>query len=315
MLMSLISAAQSFPLNSTSGLQPHDVTVEAVSYQGRKSVRIMPAAPAGSELIAAKNAEGGGIVVLQGTSFHNGTIEVDLAGKPRTGAGADARGFVGLAFRMSADPSRYECFYVRPTNGRADDQVRRNHATQYISMPEYDWSRLRREAPGRYESYVDLVPGEWTNENRSQQHGVSVAVRERLPAARAHSQRFETRGQPRFSSIGSVWEPKPTSVICGRNNSHNLRGLLFESGEITHRSLRAGGRSPTKCGFRRGTCCPSLGVITDQTCEVCKLRVSNPVSPFIRALVPPSAAPPPPAVPESSSPPAPQSSDKLRQPC
>ena len=162
MLMSLISAAQSFPLNSTSGLQPHDVTVEAVSYQGRKSVRIMPAAPAGSELIAAKNAEGGGIVVLQGTSFHNGTIEVDLAGKPRTGAGADARGFVGLAFRMSADPSRYECFYVRPTNGRADDQVRRNHATQYISMPEYDWSRLRREAPGRYESYVDLVPGEWT---------------------------------------------------------------------------------------------------------------------------------------------------------
>ncbi len=161
-LMSLISAAQSFPLNSTSGLQPHDVTVEAVSYQGRKSVRIMPAAPAGSELIAAKNAEGGGIVVLQGTSFHNGTIEVDLAGKPRTGAGADARGFVGLAFRMSADPSRYECFYVRPTNGRADDQVRRNHATQYISMPEYDWSRLRREAPGRYESYVDLVPGEWT---------------------------------------------------------------------------------------------------------------------------------------------------------
>jgi hypothetical protein len=31
-----------------------------------------------------------------------------------------------------------------------------------ISMPEYEWSRLRREAPGRYESYVDLVEGEWT---------------------------------------------------------------------------------------------------------------------------------------------------------
>jgi hypothetical protein len=27
--------------------------------------------------------------------------------------------------------------YIRPTNGRADDQVRRNHSTQYISMPEY----------------------------------------------------------------------------------------------------------------------------------------------------------------------------------
>lgn len=161
-LMSAISAAQKFSLDSTSGLQPHDVTVEAVSYQGRKAVRVTPAAPAGSELAAAKNGEGGGIVVLQGTSFHNGTIEVDLAGRPRTGAGADARGFVGLAFRVGADPSRYECFYVRPTNGRADDQVRRNHATQYISMPEYEWSKLRREAPGRYESYVDLVPGEWT---------------------------------------------------------------------------------------------------------------------------------------------------------
>jgi hypothetical protein len=29
-------------------------------------------------------------------------------------------------------------------------------------MPEYGWSRLRSETPGRYESYVDLVPGEWT---------------------------------------------------------------------------------------------------------------------------------------------------------
>lgn len=161
-LMPCVSAAQTFALDSTNGLQPHDVTVESASYQGRKSVRVMPAAPAGSELAAAKNGEGGGIVVIQGTSFHNGTIEADLAGKPRTGAEADARGFVGLAFRVSADASRYECSYVRPTNGRADDQVRRNHATQYISMPEYEWSRLRREAPGRYDSYVDLVPGEWT---------------------------------------------------------------------------------------------------------------------------------------------------------
>jgi hypothetical protein len=74
---------------------------------------------------------------------------------------SDARGFVGVAFRV-AEPSKYECVYIRPTNGRADDQLRRNHSTQYISMPEYEWSRLRKEAPGRYESYVDLVPGKWT---------------------------------------------------------------------------------------------------------------------------------------------------------
>lgn len=160
--MPCVSAAQTFELDSTKGLQPHAVTVEAVTYHGRKGVRVMPAAPADAELTAPKNGEGGGIVVLPGTSFHNGTIEVDLAGKPRAGAASDARGFVGVAFRVAADPSKYECVYIRPTNGRADEQVRRNHSTQYISMPEYEWSRLRREAPGQYESYADLVPGEWT---------------------------------------------------------------------------------------------------------------------------------------------------------
>jgi hypothetical protein len=162
LLMPCASAAQTFAFDSTKGLQPHDVTVEAVTYNGRKAVRVMPAAAADAELVAPKNGEGGGIVVLPGTSFHNGTIDVDIAGKPRPGATAEARGFVGVAFRVTADPSKYECVYIRLTNGRADEQVRRNHSTQYISMPEYEWSRLRREAPGRYESYVDLVPGEWT---------------------------------------------------------------------------------------------------------------------------------------------------------
>ncbi|MGA7925637.1 MAG: hypothetical protein WCA20_06540 [Candidatus Sulfotelmatobacter sp.] len=99
LLMPCASAAQTFELDSTKGLQPHDVTVEAVSYHGRKAARVMPAAAADAELLAPKNGEGGGIVVLSGTSFHNGTIEVDVAGKPRAGAASDARGFVGVAFR------------------------------------------------------------------------------------------------------------------------------------------------------------------------------------------------------------------------
>lgn len=156
------SVAQTFELDSTKGLQAHDVTVETVTYRGRTAVRVLPAAAADAELLAPKNAEGGGTVVLPGTSFHNGTIDVDLAGKPRAGAPSDARGFIGVAFRLAAEPSKYECFYIRPTNGRADDQVRRNHSTQYISVLEYEWSRLRKEAPGEYESYVDLAPGEWT---------------------------------------------------------------------------------------------------------------------------------------------------------
>ncbi len=35
-------AAQTFPLDSTIGLQPHKVTVEAVTYRNRKAVRVMP---------------------------------------------------------------------------------------------------------------------------------------------------------------------------------------------------------------------------------------------------------------------------------
>jgi len=162
LLMPWASAGQTFELDSAKGLQPHDVTAEAVTYHDRKAVRVMPAADADAESAGAKNGEGGGIVVLPGTSFHDGTIEVEVAGKPRAGAPPDARGFVGVAFRVAAEPSKYECVYIRPTNGRAGEQVRRNHSTQYISMPEFPWSRLRSESPGQYESYVDLVPGEWT---------------------------------------------------------------------------------------------------------------------------------------------------------
>jgi hypothetical protein len=157
-LVPSVRAAQNLALDSTKGLQPHDVTVEAATYRGRKAVKVVPAAAPGT-----KTAEGGGIAVLSGPEFHNGTIEVDVAGKPGAGAPAAARGFVGVAFRVAADASKYECFYIRPTNGRADDQLRRNHSTQYISFPEYQWPRLRSETPGQYESYVDLMPGEWTH--------------------------------------------------------------------------------------------------------------------------------------------------------
>jgi len=83
LLMPCSWAAQTFELDSTKGLQPHDVTVDAVTYQGRKAVKVMPAVDADKELGAAKNGEGGGISALPGTSFHNGTIEVDVDGKPR----------------------------------------------------------------------------------------------------------------------------------------------------------------------------------------------------------------------------------------
>ena len=95
--------------------------------------------------------------------FKDGTIQADIAGFPRPGTSPDERGFVGIAFRVQPHGSRYECFYLRPTNGRADDQVRRNHATLYVSEPDYPWYRLRKESPGVYESYADMEGGAWTS--------------------------------------------------------------------------------------------------------------------------------------------------------
>ena len=50
----------------------------------------------------------------------------------------------------------------QPSNGRAPEQLTRNHSAQYVSDPDFGWQRLRTETPGKYESYVDLEPGVWT---------------------------------------------------------------------------------------------------------------------------------------------------------
>ncbi len=143
------------PLDNPSEMQPRNVKTEQVTYRGRKALRATDAAPPGI-------ADGIQLVILNKTEFQDGMIEIELTGEPAANAGAGARGFVGVAFRVAPDAAKYECFYLRPTNGRADDQVRRNHSTQYISFPDFPWPRLRKEFPEKYESYVDLVPGEWT---------------------------------------------------------------------------------------------------------------------------------------------------------
>src|SRR4029453_15644014 len=123
--------------------------------QRSPAVRVTDTAPAGT-------GDEGRLAILKDTEFQSGTIEVELAGEVGPGAAGGARGFVGIAFRVAPDGSRFECIYPRPTNGRADDQVRRNHSVQYISVPGFPWPRLRREFPDQYETYVDLAPGEWT---------------------------------------------------------------------------------------------------------------------------------------------------------
>lgn len=66
--------------------------------------------------------------------MQDGAIEVSLSGDAVPDVPQDSRGFVGIAFRVAGDPPHYECFYLRPKNGRSEDQLRRNHSAQYISV-------------------------------------------------------------------------------------------------------------------------------------------------------------------------------------
>jgi hypothetical protein len=144
---------RSAPLGAqSSDLEAHNVSIGQTRYNGRDAVKVVAAGTAGNAT---------SYVVVKDVQFRDGTIEVDLAGQPAAGASSGARGFIGMAFRLQPD-GRYEYVYLRPTNGRADDQVRRNHSTQYSSFPDFDFARSRQEAPEKYESYVDLQPGVWT---------------------------------------------------------------------------------------------------------------------------------------------------------
>jgi hypothetical protein len=151
----LAQSAESIRFDSVNKLElPENLKADIVTYRGRAALRIVNIGTEDSDY-------GGGLAIVRGTRFQDGTIEVTLSGDTAADAPPALRGFVGIAFRVK-DRSHCELFYIRPKNGRSQDQLQRNHSAQYMSLPGFPWDRLRREAPGKYESYVDLAPGDWT---------------------------------------------------------------------------------------------------------------------------------------------------------
>ncbi|MGC4038796.1 MAG: DUF1080 domain-containing protein [Chitinophagaceae bacterium] len=151
---SVILFAQEIRFENYS-LDPVQVTMSVTTIDGKKAVRV-------SRDTATKGADIPTYVRLKNTDdFSNGTIEIMLLSRLLPTADPSARGFIGLAFRINKDNSKFESIYLRPTNGRADDQLRRNHSTQYFSYPDYPFDRLRKESEGKYESYADMGLNEW----------------------------------------------------------------------------------------------------------------------------------------------------------
>lgn len=107
--------------------------------------------------VRLSDASGNGVAWIEGTDFRGGTIEVDIRGQESLG-----QNFVGVAFHRKSDDS-YEAVYLRPFNFRAADPARKQHAVQYISLPGFDWPRLREDFPEQFENPVDssLDPTGW----------------------------------------------------------------------------------------------------------------------------------------------------------
>ncbi|WP_286770045.1 hypothetical protein [Sphingobacterium sp. 40-24] len=98
---------------------------------------------------------------LKGVDFENGIIEVKVLSRLLESAPDFARGFIGVAFHINDSNTNFQSIYIRPTNGRAENQFRRNHSVQYFSYPDYKFDRLRKEFPETYETYADIGLDEW----------------------------------------------------------------------------------------------------------------------------------------------------------
>jgi hypothetical protein len=152
-----------YPLESLEGLRLVNAKAEPATLEGKKGLRVIETQEAQSpQSSGAQRVTGESLVVVEGVEFGDGVIEAEIAGVPAPGAPETARGFVGIVFRLQSDMKTFETIYLRPTNGRAEDQERRNHSVQYAAGPDWPFSRTRKEAPGKYETYVDLVPNSWT---------------------------------------------------------------------------------------------------------------------------------------------------------
>ena len=115
-------------------------TIEQINENGKKGVRL-------------NEVPGNGLMILKGSNFSNGTVDIDIKGSNKF-----QQSFVGFAFHGQGLKT-YDAVYFRPFNFKNEDAARRSHAVQYISMPDYDWEKLRTEFPGKYENKIDPAPG------------------------------------------------------------------------------------------------------------------------------------------------------------
>lgn len=136
--------AQKINLNKKT-LQPNQVYMTFEKLDGKEVVKVVKDS-------MVKPFDEPTFVRIKDLNFINGNIEVKVLSRLIKNAPIFARGFIGLAFRINDKNTKYESIYIRPTNGRAEDQVRRNHSVQYYAYPDFKFDKLRQVSPEKYES-------------------------------------------------------------------------------------------------------------------------------------------------------------------
>ncbi len=139
---------------SKENLEANQVHLSFVKMEGKEVVKV-------EADTTIKGTDEATIVKIKDLDFKNGTIEIKVLSRLLKNSPAFARGFIGLAFRIGEKNEKFESIYIRPTNGRADDQIRRNHSIQYFAFPDFRFDKLRKTDPEKYESYADMGLNEW----------------------------------------------------------------------------------------------------------------------------------------------------------
>jgi hypothetical protein len=152
-----LTATTMLILSAAAAAQTFDLVGALAAGKLRAVNRVATPLPDGPPGVHVSETEGPGVIWIEGSTFSEGTIAVDVRGR-----NVPQRSFLGVAFHRKDDKT-YEAVYLRPFNFRSPDPASHHHAVQYISVPDYDWPRLRKDWPEKFEGQVDasVSPTDW----------------------------------------------------------------------------------------------------------------------------------------------------------
>lgn len=99
------------------------------------------------------NFEDKWVLLFDSIEFEEAIIEFDALGQSEP----QQSNFLGIAFHATDDKT-HDAVYYRPFNFCAEDPIRKIHAVQYVSHPEYPWFELRRDRTDQFEKAVTPAP-------------------------------------------------------------------------------------------------------------------------------------------------------------